>query len=123
MIKSVGNAKLAHMIDGKLDKCIVESDNGHMAITIDIWHTADIVEDIHYKVFKTDVKTGDDNIVASDVMWGYAFNSYSTYKLCIQDILDILLKYTLDDIECNKVSDLFMLVTLRLREIIGVFDD
>lgn len=123
MVKNIGSAKLAHMIEGKLDKCIVESDNGHMAIVIDIWYNGYIVEGIHYKVFKTDINTGNDKVIASDVMWGYAFNSYSTYKHCIQDILDILLKYVLDDIECNKVSDLFMLVTLRLREIIGVFDD
>lgn len=122
MIKNTGSAKLVHMINDRLDYTMVESYDSHMFIGISIWFTDDEVEDLHYKVFKTDEKTGADNCIISDVLWRYPVNGYYSYKDCKEKMLDVLLRYTSKGIENDRITDLILLTTQRIREIIGPFE-
>lgn len=122
MVKNIGSAKLAHMINNRLDYTMVESYDSHMFIGISIWYVDDIVEDIHYKVFKTDEKTGADNLIVSDVLWEYPVNGYSSYIDCREKMLDVLLRYTSKGIENDRVTDLVLLSMQRIHEIIGPFE-
>lgn len=95
--------------------------NGHMFIGISIWFAGSVVENIHYKVFKTNEETGDDNIVVNKMLWSHSITKSSYSKELENKIFNVLLEYM--DIEYNRLTDLYLLTMQRIREIIGLFNE